>query len=600
VGVQVPLSAPNNRLRVDKIRGAILALCLQVAQIDCGYMSSIATKEAPSDAETRVPILRRIFQVLLDWFATSRNPARLRSIFLVLLVVVCGVTAFIGAVPTLIYGHDDFLLLENGWRVLFGQRPQLDFWSPWGPVMFLAMALGLKVGNTSPNGIGYANAIFGLLAGLWAYRLGRNRLTPIVRVLLPLYATLLICAPYPLGESPLLSSHAMLYNRYGYALIVLMIVECFQPVRDPKRELEDRLGGISTGAAAALAFFLKVSFFLVSLPLIGASLILWRPSRKRILAILLGFGSIALLNMAYLKFNFPAVVNALRAAAGARAQAWSPLLPIRIVEANPGPFFLVMVIALAGSFLFRGRRTWREEYQLPLVAALLYLVEIGLISTNGQGPDWPILPVFSLLVASRTADNRNESPAVILDSQLPYHSTLILLCGLLFLPQFIAETAGLAAGAIRKAHPSPVESPVRFTEPRLSSLLLYNSPSAVKSSSGSVYTTYVNDGAALLRRNCDSRDRVLTMDMQNPFPFSLGWQPPRGGIASTAFNFTLSAKYRPSFDAYFGDATVVMVPKRPAATPHYLEGFYAIYLPAMLERFQLADQSDWFDLYKRK
>jgi len=564
-------------------------------------MNSIATKGAPPNPESSPPILRRIFQILLDdWFVTNRNPFQLRSTFLASLAVICGVTAFIGAVPTLIYGHDDFLLLENGWRVLLGQRPQLDFWSPWGPVMFLVMALGLKVGNASPNGIGYANAISGLLIGLWAYRLGRNRLAPMVRVLFPLYAVLLICAPYPLGEWPLLSSHAMLYNRYGYALMGLVLVECFQPARGPKRELEDWPGGISTGAATALALFLKANFFLVSLPLIGASLIFWRPQRKRILGIMLGFGSFAFLNMAYLRFNLPAAINALRAAAGARAQAWSLEAPIRTIEANLAPFFLVMAIAVAGSFLNRGRRTWRDEYQLPLAAALLYFVEIALLSTNRESPVWPLLPVFTLVVASRMADTRNQSPPMmLLDSQLPYHASLFLLCGLLVLPQFGSEIAGMAAGAVRKARPSRAESPVRFTEPRLSSLILYNAPGAVKSSNGSIYTTYVNDGTALLRRNCDSSDRVLTMDMQNPFPYSLGWEPPRGGIASTTFNFTISAHYRPSFDTYFGDATVVMMPKRPAGNPKYNEGFYAIYFPAMRERFHLAAQSDWFDLYKR-
>jgi len=563
-------------------------------------MNSIATKQTPSDPEYRAPILRRIFQVLLDRFATRRNSFKLRSTFLILLAVICGVTAFIGVVPTLIYGYDNFLLLENGWRVLLGQRPQLDFWSSWGPVMFLVVALGLKLAKASPNGIGYGNAIFGLLVGLWAYRLGRNRLAPMARLLFPLYAVLLICAPYPLGESPAASSHAMLYNRYGYALIVLILVECFQPAREPERELEDWLGGISTGAAAALTFFLKANFFLVSLPLIGVSLILWRPERKRIFGILLGFGLFAFLNLAYLRFDLPAVVYALRAAAGARAQAWSPQAPIWIIEANPGPFFLVVALAVAGSFLNRGRRTWRDKFQLPLVAALVYCVEIALLSTNRQGPVWPILPVFSLLVASRMADSRNQSSPVMRESQLPCHASVFLLCGLMFLPQFSSEMAGLAAGAIRKAHPSQAKSPVRFTEPRLSSLILYDSPGAVKSSNGSVYTTYVNDGTAMLRRYCDSSDRVLTMDTVDPFAYSLGWQPLRGGIASPAFNYTISAKYRPSFDAYFGDATVVMMPKRPAANPRYLEGFYAIYFPAMLERFRLAAHSDWWDLYKRK
>ena len=140
---------------------------------------------------------------------------------------------------------------------------------------------------------------------------------------------------------------------------------------------------------------------------------------------------------------------------------------------------------------------------------------------------------------------------------------------------------------------------MRFTEPHLDSLILYDTDPPDESN-GSFYTNYVNDGVALLRKHCDTNDRVLTMDMVNPFPYALKWKPPKGGIAAIAFNFTLSAQFRPSFDAYFGDATIVMMPKHPAQIPGFIDGFYALYTPALLERFQLYAESDWFWLYKRK
>ena len=69
-------------------------------------------------------------------------------VLLVALAVICGVTAFIGIVPTRIYGHDVFVGLEGGWRVINGQRPHVDFVSAWGPVWL--MERGQKSGHRLP------------------------------------------------------------------------------------------------------------------------------------------------------------------------------------------------------------------------------------------------------------------------------------------------------------------------------------------------------------------------------------------------------------------------------------------------------------------
>ena len=75
-------------------------------------------------------------------------PARLLIVFFAGLALICVATAVIGAVPTRRYGHDIFFFLGNGWRVINGQRPHLDFTSPWGPVSFLVSALGLTISRS--------------------------------------------------------------------------------------------------------------------------------------------------------------------------------------------------------------------------------------------------------------------------------------------------------------------------------------------------------------------------------------------------------------------------------------------------------------------
>ncbi|MGC2108659.1 MAG: hypothetical protein WA655_04035, partial [Candidatus Korobacteraceae bacterium] len=198
--------------------------------------------------------------------------ARLAFGYFIGLAFLCGATAFIGAVPTRIFGHDVFLSLDNGWRVINGQIPHVDFVSSWGPVWYLASALGLSLSGHSANGIGYGNAIVALIVGCWSFFLSRNRLTSSARILLGFFLAALVAAPYPLGFPFYLSSHAMVYNRYGYALLGLILLECLAPARDSEDGREEGwIGGISTGAALGLALFLKASYVLMAAVVIGVT-----------------------------------------------------------------------------------------------------------------------------------------------------------------------------------------------------------------------------------------------------------------------------------------------------------------------------------------
>jgi hypothetical protein len=199
----------------------------------------------PEDASNSLTqaIFERFLTVWQDSKALSLT--RLLAVFFAGLAVICGVTAFIGAVPTRIYGHDIFTYLATGWRVISGQRPHVDFASPWGPVGFLASALGLTISHYSANGIGYGSAIVALIVGTWSFFRGKNRLASSPRLTLSFFLAALVAAPYPLGLSPFTSSHAMLYNRYGYGLLGLILLETFAVVRRPTRSYRDEwIGGI--------------------------------------------------------------------------------------------------------------------------------------------------------------------------------------------------------------------------------------------------------------------------------------------------------------------------------------------------------------------
>jgi hypothetical protein len=568
--------------------------------IVCNRMDGLTGTQTPPGGAEPDSIARRVLESFLSrWMGSSQSSSRLSVQFLVCLLIICGATAFVGAVPTRIFGHDDFFLLDNGWRIVCGQRPHLDFFSPWGPVMFLVVGMGLTLANFSVNGIGYGNAIVGLIIGLWAFWLSRGRIASGPRFFLSLYLTLLVTAPYPLGIWPHLSSHACLYNRYGYALLGLVLVECFQRKEGAEQDAGEMLDGISTGAIIAIALFLKASYFAISLLLIAASFLFGRSSIQRFLGLALGFCIVVFAMLAYLRFDIRTVVEAFWMAAAARSK-WQKLPPLTLQLISQVPSLLNLI-----AFLFFGARrtkpagSWLDDHQWLIWTLLVFSSDSLLMLSNMQLHAMPLLGVFAILIASRVIAERQRLPVAEARTELPRHVFVLVMCALLVMPQLASDLVGLANGVFQKAHPSATTGLVRFTEPHLASLLLYDG-APDKESNGSVYTNYVNDGVTLLRKHCDDSDRVLTMDMVNPFPYALKWRPPRGGIAAIAFNYTLSAQHRPSFDAYFGDATVVLMPKRPAQMRCFIDGFYALYTPALLERYQLCAESDWFWLYKQK
>jgi hypothetical protein len=550
----------------------------------------------------RNSILEIYFERFLAVWQGSRalTPARILIVFFAGLTLICGAIAFIGAVPTRIYGHDIFLPLENGWRVINGQRPHLDFMSSWGALWSLISALGLTISRYSVDGIGYGNAIVALIVGSWSFFLGKNRLASSPRIVLSLFLAALVAAPYSLGTSPFLSTYAMAYNRYGYALLGLILLESFEVPRGAtNNQRHEWVGGISTGAALSLTLFLKASYFLMAVFLIGViSLFLWRFARQRILGIILGFFSVSMCMLAYLRFDLTAMLGDLRMAAGARAEALKPKILVLNTLDHASVLLGVVLFGFAAALLFGGRIPRWRGLKLPIVGAFLFAADSGLMVTNAQSDGFPVCAIFAILVVSEITEDQQALPAAEACSCRPLYAAVLCLGALLFVPQFTGDLLGLAYGAWRKERPSTPSAVLRFTSPNLKPLLLYDG--APPRSNGTVFTTYVNDGVALLERETRPNETILTMDMTNPFPYALERRPPRGGILSPTYHYNISDGHRPSDDRYFGDADIVMVPKRPALDDIYYTDFYKAYEPGLRQRYNLAAETSWWWMYRRK
>jgi hypothetical protein len=542
-----------------------------------------------SSARPAKGAIERIFLSLQDFFQgwNSLPPLKLALVFLAGLTMICGAAAIAGAVPTHFYGHDIFVLLDSGWRVINGQRPHVDFYSPFGPLTFLISGLGLRIANFSVDGVGYGTAIFACIVGLWGFLLARPRLTPIFATVFGFFLAALAAAPYALGTIPNQTSHAMAYNRYGFSLLALIFLEAMEP---PRRK-NDLWGGLSTGVALGLTLFLKASYFIMGTALIFALALLFnRFTRTRIAGITLAFAAVVTCFLAYLRFDVMAVLGDLRMAAGARAVLLSPMVAIKNAVNHVAVLIGVLLLCLIAAPLLPEDKSRWHGLRLPLFGIFMFFVDIGVMFGNQQHGGFPLTAAFAVLIMSELVSA--PGPPI----SFPSHTVAAICLGaVMFLPQFTSDLAGLVYGAWQKERPAYQQYQVLFTSPRLKSLLLYDGHDD-RQSNGAAFTTYVNEGVALLERETRPQETILTMDQANPFPYALGRRPPRGGMSTMAYQYTITDRFRPSDDKYFGDADIVMYPKHPSQT---MDGRF-LYKPGLEQRFRLAAENDWWLLYRRK
>lgn len=503
-------------------------------------------------------------------------PARL---FLGALFAICGLTVFIGLPPVVMFGHDIFFFLDNCYRVLQGQIPHRDFQSAWGPLIYLIDAVGLRLSGLRPDGLGYSTAIFGALISTWAYWIARRRLSPLAACAAGVYTLLLITAPFSLGYGPLNFSHAMIYNRYGFALLGIILMEC--PAAS-----EDALGGWSTGIAVGLLAFLKVTYAVVAVPLIlvtgGANLF----RKRRLLALCGGGAVVAILALLYLRFDIAAMSGDLAMAASGRSRSWRPreifLLGFgQFAESVP---LLLLALAAGGS-------------RLRSCAMAVLTLALGgfLLSTNHQ-PSTLALNGFAAVVLANAFFRQHQAAGKTAE-----RAVVAFLAFACMAPLCFQNGLSLFAAAREKLHPS-TGGLVRLASLRGASLVFPPSPFETETG-GPDYVRVVNDGMALLRRHTGPRDGVLTVDMMNPFNYLLDRPSPTGGFAAGAYNYVFSDAAHPSPDQWAGNARYVMVRKYSRGVKDYgiesyhIEGIRRIYQPMLDQRFRVLEETGHWILY---
>jgi hypothetical protein len=493
--------------------------------------------------------------------------------------------------PVARYGHDILLFLDGGWRILNGQMPYRDFNLPLGPLEYLLVAGGMLLTNASPQGIAIASATVGLAVGIWGWFLSSRRMPVIPAMLVTAWLILTSTAPTSLGyATPNFPSCAMIYNRQGYALLGLVIVECVFANRR-----HGFLSGVSSGIALALMAFLKLNFFGYAGLFLLASIPTRRQEMPRVWGCLAGFAGITATFLLYLRTAMPAFIADMTLAAQAR-QSRSDPNHFFGGPSGRGQMLVLALLTIAALFLIaRGKIERRYVVRMVLIGCVVIASRPYFRFTDSGETGfqlaalWAAILVDALLMAYRESGFKVAVSAVIA----------------LGLVGFVAEILPDAESVLTLMRFSTSSVQARgfsVAGVGLERLKFYDLPgteSIASYDNGHYLVDNLNDGRALLEKYSAQTESVFAIGYRNPFSYVLRRKPAFGGSTLLQIDYNFSEKNPLDADLVFGNADLIMV-------PHYQSGIepsntmiVEIYRPYLQQHFAFVASSQSWSLYRR-
>lgn len=509
----------------------------------CERIEGAAPGESAAEGQLLRPWIIRLIE-FWGWPVLCSGPARLG--LLAAVAGICLARAYIGLYGTQLYSHDAFPLLDGAWRILNGQRPHADFFTALGPLSYFPTVAGLILSGGRAGGFGFGQALVGFIAGLWTYLITRQRLSDVPAVLACLAGVLIATAPFSLDRYPFVMTPDTTYNRYGYALVSIILIELFSKRKDGSGRGEF-MGGVSTGAILVLLLFLKVSFFG------GAALavlcLLWcrAQTRSRFWGLAAGFFAVSLLFLIYLRFDLAPMARDLSIAALAKHVNPRWYSVDKVFEHA----LALMVFAAAASGLIAGARR-RSARSMIIAAAVIVVLGVFFLFTSFEGAGFPLACILVILIIDRLNPRLEEIP----DSRR-FAYAVVLGWGAVFIISSLASSGmGLTAALAQRVWIAGPHWQSRHHE-RLNSPILNGFIPVADDES---YLSFVNDGLALVNRYRQPWDTVMSLDFSNPFLYGLGIKPARGGATVLQYNVNFDETHKPAPEWVMGNYSLLMVP----------------------------------------
>jgi len=522
----------------------------------------------------------------------------------VLLAGVCFLQFALGAFPTRIYGHDLLIFLNGAWRVASGQIPCVDFYSGLGVLVWKPIQWAFSVYGYKAGAIGLARALYTAVLGVWFLLLIWRE--PIRRRLIVLWLFLLIfvSAARPLGEYPTWISHAMFYNRVGYALVFLIIFEQLSVSRfwaldsgsDLHREPQF-WSGFSTGAAVACTILLKISFLIPAAAVLGLGLLFFGLNRRHIGGLLGGVLATFALAIAFLHFQPVAFLHETIILGRERQGMLESQLVSTIVRDLGETLFTLaagITIAIVG---FVQRRV-----ALKYIFATLVIVGLDIFcrATNAMRGDLPLAAFWCLsgVVLLRSFPGASFGTRYL----QPRFIVSLLVLSPMVIPIVVMDFTSSVYAVFKTRAIRKQEEP-RFASRALSSWVPLDwegDETTWMNENGKPLVLITNDGLQLLRNLSRPEETVASISFVDIFSFALNRRPPEGGAVWIDPNNNVSQNHPLPVEMLIGRPDLLMVQGTSDLNSTNVRALFGTYPDLLTKDFVLVGKSGFWSLYRRR
>jgi hypothetical protein len=502
-------------------------------------------------------------------------------------MLIVGAICLTGVVPIAYAYGDEFVTLDGGWRILNGQIPHVDFYSALGPVSYLLAAAGLKVAEYSPDGLAYATAAMGFILGMWAYLVARKRMLGFLATVVAIAITLIATGPHLIDTRYDLFSYAAQYNRYGYALLGIVILECLQGSAEESGV--SAFAAIGTGVACGILLLLKANYFFVSVAILLASFLLRRQGAAAWMGRGFGFVLVIITAAIYFRLSVIPFFSDQEAAAITKGSSFAGTRLLKCAKDLIADSVPVIAFAMVACLAPRPSCA-RRLYSVLVGAVIIVAGFIILISNSQYYGGAPLNLIYLAIVMNQFSQHYVNSNMDERKKLFPVTVCVVLLGLGVVVPPLLTEGIALTETWKAKHYPS------QETSQKPSTVVVGGAVGRIEYVGEAIsYGNHVNAGIELLKRESEASDRVLCLCYANPFPYALQRRPPTGGSTAYDFGITYSA-IAPLRHKLFGSADVIMVSKDPFDAQPVLVNLVRRELEGDFGR--TAESVDWI-LYKR-
>lgn len=507
---------------------------------------------------------------------------RIVPVAVVAMAVLCALLlALPGQTQTTKYVNDLLIFLDGAYRISWGQIPNRDFHTALGPLSFYIPAAGYLLTGSLGAAMPVGTALLILTVAPFMAHILDTRLQPVIALPVAALLFLVIAVPMNLGEGFTDLTFAMFYNRFGWALLGLLLLMFLRPVAPrPRQQLLDAL---SAAFLVLVLCYLKISYGVVAFGFLVFMLLDPR-QRAWALAALAVTVAVGLVVEAFWRSTAAHLADIMLAAEVSGALRGTFVDKMNLVLRNFADYSLFSVLA---GFALWQTRSLRDLLFYGFCAVSGYL----LINQNFQS--WGTVTLYA--GAAVAAQKLVRPDQAHLGRRVRWAAGAPLVLFGMFAPLIVISAVALGTHALLASQKGGED----FALPHLEGVKLAQLASPGDHMFSANYINSLRNGARALSALGPSAERVYVLDFVNPFSAGLGLEPPRSDTAWQHIGRTFDRdNFLPPEDV-LRNVRIVMEPKYPVERFTYY-GLRDRYLPHIRANFVLASENvDWWIWRKR-